>query len=156
MIPVILLAFVLGLQQEAPYKPNDEFEIKFDLSFKQRLQGDHKPVHLNETRKEFERRTSTATLPFLNLKIKILKTQPQELKVKVVRDVKSLVMTKKVSEGMEFKLVPGFTDDIKDHIEGYRYVIDFLDSDRKTVSRILIEFDESGNYFVNGEKRGKI
>ena len=156
MVRAILLACVLILQEDVPYKANDDFEIKFDLSFKQRAQADHKSVHLSETRKEYERRTSTAMLPFLNLYVKVLKAQPDEVKLRVTRDDDVVVVTKKVSEGMEFRLVLGFTDDIKDQIQGYKYELYFLNSDKKPARRILIEFDKTGNYFVNGEKRGKI
>ncbi len=57
---------------------------------------------------------------------------------------------------MEFDLRLGFVDDMKDHVSGYLHVITFYDDDRNPVSQIVIEFDKDGNYFVNGQQRGKV
>jgi len=156
MMYSVLIAFFVLIQDEAPLKSKEDFEIKFDLSFKQRSHANESTVHLNETHAEHEKRVSTTPLPNLKLLVKILKVQPAEVKLKVIKDDTSAVLTKKITQGMEFRLELGFTDDIKDRISGYKHVIQFLSSEKKVLSRIVIEFDEDGNYFVNGEKRGKV
>lgn len=156
MVCSVLIAFLICIQ-EPPFKSKEDFEIKFDLSFKQRNHSaDTRTVHLSETRAEQEKRTSSTPLPYLKLMVMILNVQPEEIKLKVVKDDKSAILTKKTEVGMEFKLELGYTDDIKDHVSGYKHEIQFLSSDKKVLSRILIEFDQDGNYFVNGEKRGKV
>ena len=155
MISVFLFLFFIHVQEEAPFKPKEDFLIKFDLAFKQRPH-EPKPVHIEETRDEYEKRTSSTPLPYLKLLVKIIEVQPEELKVRVIRDDKTNLLTKKTSQGMEFKLDLGYTDDIKDRILGYKHVIQFLSSKKEVLSQIVIEFDKEGNYFVNGEKRGKV
>jgi hypothetical protein len=157
MIRILWLGMIVMIQEEFRYKPKEDFEINFDLSFKQRsFTDEEKIVHLNETRAEHERRTSHHPLPYLVLKIKILKTDITESRVKVIRDDKATVLSKKAEEGMEFKLDVGFTDDVKGQIRGHKHIIHFFGADKKEVSRILIEFDAAGNYMVNGERRGKV
>jgi hypothetical protein len=157
MVFTALIVFLLYTQNDAPFKAKEDFEIKFDLSFKQRTHSaDNKTVHLNETRAEHEKRTSATPLPYLKLMVKIIRVPAEEVKLKVIKDDANTVLSKKVESGMEFKLDLGFTDDIKDKISGYKHVIQFLSSDKRILSRILIEFDNEGNYFVNGEKRGKV
>ncbi|MFZ2907210.1 MAG: hypothetical protein WAZ98_13490 [Cyclobacteriaceae bacterium] len=155
MIAILSLLLLIGFQ-EAPYKAKDDFEIKPALLFKQRGHSDNSSVYPNETRKEHERRTSSEPLPYLQLQVKLLKTQPAEAKVRVIRDNGFTLLNKKITEGLEFQLEAGFSDDIKDRISGYKFEINFLSSEKEVLSRILIEFDEEGTYFVNGEKRGKI
>jgi hypothetical protein len=146
-----------SLFQEIAFKPQTEFEIKFDMSFKQRDQTSEKTtINLHETQAEHARRTQTETLPYLVLHIKLTKIQPNEIKTKVIRDNQVMVFNKKIEEGLVLKLDVGFTDDIKDQIKGYKHEIQFLAADKTILNRILIEFDKDGNYFVNGEKRGRV
>lgn len=157
MILTALITLILFSQDEVPYKAKEDFEIKFELEFKQRIHTDAgRTVHLDESRSDYEKRTSATVLPYLKLSVKILNVNASEAKLKVTMDDHELVYSKKVTAGMEFKLEPGFTDDVKDRVSGYKHVIQFYSSDKKVVSRIVIEFDEDGNYFVNGEKRGKV
>ncbi len=155
MINPLLILLFIGLSDEVPYKPKDDFEVKFDLAFKQREHGE-KAVYVDETHSERARRTSVAPLPYLKLFVKIKRVEQGEVKLKVVRDDKSVLFSKKVVQDMEFKLELGFTDDIKDRVSGYKHVIQFLSAKKEVLSRIVIEFDKDGNYFVNGEKRGKV
>ena len=155
MIYRLLILVVAFFQEEIPFKPKDDFEVKFDLTFRQRTY-EAKSVYIDETRAEHQKRTNLAPLPYLKLIVKVKRVQPEEIKLKVVRDDKSTILTKKTESDMEFKLDVGFTDDIKDRISGYKHVIQFLSSKKDVISRIVIEFDKEGNYFVIGEKRGKV
>lgn len=156
MFGTVFVSLLLLFQENPPFKPSEDFEIKFDLTFRQRTQLDNKTVHLTETGKERERRTNSTPLPYLKLHIKLLKIHPDEIKLKVIKDDKNFVLNKKIKESIELRLDVGFTDDVKDRISGYRHVIQFLSVDKKVLSVIVIEFDEEGNYKVNGELRGKI
>jgi hypothetical protein len=65
-------------------------------------------------------------------------------------------INRKAELNKEIKLDIGFTDDIKDRTIDPEYVITLLSADKKPVSRIVIYFSESGDYIVNGTKRGRI
>lgn len=156
MFSALSFCLLLIFQNDPPFKPAEEFEIKFDLSFKQRSQLDNKTVHLTETEKDNERRTNSTPLPYLILHFKLLKIQPDEVKLKIIKDDKNLVLNRKIKDNVELQLEVGFTDDVKDRISGYKHVIQFISADKKVLSVIVIEFDEEGNYKVNGELRGKI
>lgn len=156
MIGTILFSLLLIFQDDPPFKPTEDFEIKFDLSFKQRSQLDNKTLNLTETEKDKERRTNSTPLPYLILHFKLLKIHPDEIKLKVIKDDKNFVFNRKIKESVEFRLDIGFTDDVKDRISGYKHVIQFFSEEKEVMSIILIEFDKEGNYYVNGVKRGKV
>jgi hypothetical protein len=152
--PFLILLFV-AITDDVRFKPKDDFEVRFDLTFKQRMH-DEKTVYVDESRAEREKRTISTPLPYLKLFVKIKRVEPEEIKLKVIRDDKNTMVSKKAEQNMEFKLELGFTDDIKDRVSGYKHVIQFLSAKKDVLSRIVIEFDKDGNYFVNGEKRGRV
>ena len=157
LLIIWLLSIVVPLIQDIPYKPQDDFNIKFDLSFKQRDSAiGSTTFNMSETRAEHERRTSTDQLPYLLLHVELKKVAAGEVKGKIIRDEKDVIFNKKIKEGLLIKLDVGFTDDLKDQIKGYKHEIQFIKENKSISSRIVIEFDKEGNYFVNGEKRGKI
>ena len=157
MISVPAIALILLAQDTVPFKAKEEFEIKFELSVKQRPYSDNtRTIRYAETTDERDKRTGVELLPYLKLNVKIIVVHPNEAKLKTFKDEGVASFSKKTESGMEFKLDLGFLDDIKDRIGGYKYVIQFYTMEKAEVSRIVIEFDTEGNYFVNGEKRGKI
>lgn len=157
MISITAIALIFFTQDTRPLKPIEEFAVKFELSVKQRpYPYQTETVRLAETKGEHDKRTSTDLLPYLKLNVKIITLHTNEIKLKVFKDEGSTVFSRKTESGMEFKLDLGFTDDIKDRVTGYKYVIQFYTQEKKEFSKIIIEFDAEGNYFVNGEKRGRI
>ena len=151
----ILWAFsiiIFLLQDETPFKPNEEFELKLDLQFKQRPRDDYNKVDL-------ERRTlptSGMNAPYLYLNLKVLKAVPEEVRVKIVKNDGEILLSKKFDPNVILKLDLGFTDDIKDRVSAHQYLVTFFSKDKDALSRIEIFFEKDGTYLVNGEKRGKI
>ena len=146
----ILSAFLL--QDPIPYKANDEFELKLDLQFKKRP-----PPDLNKV--DLEKRTlptSGMNGPYLYIDLKVIKPIAEEYRVKVIKNERDLLLSKKFDPSTVIKLDLGFTDDIKDHISPHHYMITFFSKDKDPLSRIEIFFEKDGTYIVNGEKRGKI
>ena len=147
------LAIVLFFfQDETPFKPKEEFELKLDLQFKQRPRTDYNKI-------EMDRRTlptSGMNAPYLYLNLKVLKDIPDEVRVKVVKNNGETVMARKFDTSVILKLDLGFTDDIKDRVSGHQYIVTFLSKDRDALSKIEIFFEQDGTYLVNVEKRGKI
>jgi hypothetical protein len=157
MFLIVFFSLILFFQEEVPLKSKTDFEVKFEMSFKQRQASDESlTVRYDETASDREKRTNLDPLPYLTLRVKILKLQDGEIRMKVIKDNKSTVMNKKTATNQEVSLEVGFVADAKDQISGYKHVVQFLSSDKKTVSQIIIEFDKEGNYLVNGEKRGKV
>jgi hypothetical protein len=157
MFGAVFFTLLLVFQEDPPFKPAEDFEIKFDFSFKHRTSQEHTSVHMEETIEERQRRLSANPLPYLSLVVKILNIQAKEVRLKVIKDDLHTILNKrKIEKGMEFTIEVGFTDDVKDKLSGYKHVVQFLSEEKKVISIILIEFDEEGNYSVNGEKRGKV
>lgn len=154
-----LICFVLiGLFnfQDIPYKPDNEFTIKLDLSFKQRPPAAGNTYNFDETSREYEKRNMPGPTPYLILQVSIDSASHGETKLKIFRKDKKIVLTKKVSKGLQFPLEVGYTDDLKDQMNNSYHVIYFYNSKKKIISQIEITFNKDGDYLVNGVKRGKI
>ena len=148
----ICILSVFLWQDAVPYKGNDEFELKLDLQFKKRP-----PPDLNKV--DLEKRTLPASgmnAPYLYIDLRVLKPVPEEYRVKVVKNERDVLLSKKFDPSTVIKLDMGFTDDIKDYISPHHYMITFFSKDKSPRSRIEIFFEKDGTYIVNGEKRGKI
>lgn len=151
------LVFCSVVLSDVPFKSKDEFDLQFELSFKQRPQatGNYQ-VNYSQTRAEHDRLSSTDPLPFLTLNMTILKASADEKRLRVVRDTSTVIMSRKVTVGMKFPIEVGFTDDARDQVKGFHHRVSFYNSDKQEVSRIDIVIDKDGNYFVNNQQRGKI
>lgn len=145
---VIILAFLF--LQEVPFKSKDEFEVKLDYQLKQRPLPDHNTVHLG---KDYER--NPGVLPYLVLNIKLLKLPSEKMRVRVTTNLREKAFYKKVDLNSLVELDLGFTDDMKDRVSAHQYTLTFITPDKTPVEAIVINVDEDGSFFVNGEKRGK-
>jgi hypothetical protein len=151
MKAAFLLFCLLSFQQEIPFKPKEQFEIKLDFKFKQRV--------TNSSLVELDRSVSTTTgtlLPYLYVNINVLKLDEGEIRMRIENSQGQMIYNKKVEPGDIAKLDLGFTDDIKDGISSRQYEIYFISKDKKRLSRISIAFEKDGTYLVNGEKRGRL
>jgi hypothetical protein len=158
MKPLILIILgLLSFQEDLPYKPSDEFDLKLNFEFKDRGAGrDPNKIEMNQTLKEQEKTRGSGLLPYLYLNLKIVKQAPNEVRVKVIENSSKNVYNKKFDASTVLKLDLGFTDDIKDRVGAYEYTVIFLNEDKDQVSKIVIYFEQDGTYLVNGETRGKI
>lgn len=141
--------------QDIPYKKDDEFSLRIQLEFKSRPPADAEQVKVVETMAEYQKRTATTPLPYLYLYLTFSHLQSDEVRFVVAKGGKGF-MNKKAELNKEIKLDLGFTDDIKDRTVEADYVITLMNENKKPVSRIVIYFTESGDYLVNGVKRGRI
>lgn len=156
MVLVAALFLLSCFQDDVPFKPDDEFAIKFVFTFNKRGEANKTDLVLSQVATSTYDRPDTSPLPFMEVTLELLKKSENEVKIKVIRDNDFPVTKKKITEGMKMSVFSGFVDDIKDQVAGYNHVIYFLDKDGTAVSKIVIEFDEEGFYTVNGKKRGKL
>ena len=99
---------------------------------------------------------SGMSAPYLYLHLKVLKLIPEEVRIKVVKNNSQVLLARKFDPNVVLKLDLGFTDDIKDRVTAYQYLITFLTKEKSELSKIEIFFEKDGTYLVNGEKRGKL
>ncbi|HYC86645.1 MAG TPA: hypothetical protein VEB86_15540 [Chryseosolibacter sp.] len=150
-----ILIFSLFLQ-EIPYKAAEDFEIKLEYQFKQRPPAETTTViRYDESQKERDRRMSTAMLPYLMIRVNLLKVPVEEVRVKAIDNLNHALLNKKIKGGDSFLLDLGFTDDVKDRVAPHEYNLYFLSPDKAQLSRIHLFVEEDGTFLVNGEKRGK-
>lgn len=152
---LILVCWPSSFQDNVPLKAADEYACKLNLSFKTRSGDTQKVVSFTETVGEREKRMSTTPLPYLKINLLLIKLQPEELRLQILTK-DGVFKNKKITESEVVELDLGYTDDIKDGISPREYQVFFLNKDKKAVSRIDIRFEESGDFFVNNEKRGRI
>lgn len=147
---ILLLFILLSRQDDVPFKPNEEFELKLNFEFKTRVTD--KTVAFTDG----STKPSVGPLPYLNANLKVLKLGTEEVRVRVLRNRGDNLMARKAEPDMLIKMDMGFTDDIKDQVTANEYTILFLSKDKTPLSKIQILFHRDGTYLVNGEKRGKV
>src|SRR5687767_13197272 len=106
----IFIGCVALFFQEVPLKPKEEFDLKLQYEFKQRDQLASNSVKFDETVGEHNRRTNTSLLPYVGIKLKLLKYIPEEVKVKVTDNLEHLVLNKKIKQDDVIFINLGFTD----------------------------------------------
>jgi hypothetical protein len=143
-----------AMLQGVPYKPNDEFDIKLQYEFRQRVMNEGSTIHPDGSGASV-RKTSSSMLPHLEIRLKPVKLQPEEVRLRIVDNRGTTVFSRKVKEGDVALINMGFTDDVKDRVSAHEYTASFLNADRKEMSRIVITVHEDGTFLVNNEKRGK-
>ena len=152
---VLFMSFFI--QDQIPYKPSEEFDLKLNFEFKDRSSGrDPNKIDMDLSPKEYHKKNGAGILPYLHLNLRILTQQSNEMRVKVIENGNKNVLNKKFDASTVLKLDCGFTDDIKDRVGPYEYTVVFLNEDKDPVSRIVIYFEKDGTYLVNGQNRGKI
>jgi hypothetical protein len=149
---VVFLSFWLPVE-DAPYRAGNDFEAKLKFELKPRHAAPVAPGFSNVRREPYQ---PPPLLPYLSIDFKVLKLHPGEVRVRVEDGSGETVLSRKVTEGAELPLTLGFTDDLKGHPGGSAYAIYFLTQDREITSRVVIFFEQSGIFRINGEPKGKI
>ncbi len=156
LLPLLFFVSVAKAQtSEAPFKPNEEFQLTVDYKFKPRPTANNSNLNIDYTNDSFQRKSADGPLPYLGINFKMLKIKDNEVRVKVVNNANRTVLTKKAKEGEEFKIDMGYTDDMKDRVSPFEYNILFLSAEKAEISRVHLFILEDGTFLVNGEKRGK-
>jgi len=146
--------FFTAMQQDVRYKPNDEFDVKLQYEFRQRI-IEHATIYPSDGSGASVRKASSTLLPYLDIQLKMLKLHRDEVRLRIVNNKGESVYGRKVKEGDVASINIGFTDDVKDRVSAHEYTATFLTADRKEISRIVITVNEDGTFLVNNEKRGK-
>jgi hypothetical protein len=151
---LLSLFFVLVILQSVPFKPKDEFDVSIDLKLKQRPMQTTSTVHLGDDANGLKK-NSSSMLPYLMLKVKLLKLSENEVRFRVANNFDRRFIQKKIGKTQVITLDAGFTDDIKGKVTASEYVVTLLTDEKADINRIVITIEEDGTFLVNGEKRGK-
>lgn len=149
------LLIVFNRQIEPQFKPSGDFELKIEYIFKERPPTDRQVVLLDDESNGKASKSSAGQLPYLQIQLKVLSLTNQEKRIRVTDTGGRIVYNRKAEAGTVIKLDWGFTEDIKYRLVSHEYAVQFLDEDKKTISRIYMFIEEDGTFSVNGETRGK-
>jgi hypothetical protein len=136
-----------------PYKLSSEFELMIDYKFQDRPFIDRTKEVYDVSEKG--KRADSGPLPFLTLKLKLLKLSDEEVKVRIVNSAGNMIINHKANEDMAVSFDVGFIDDVKDRISPHEFTILLYSSSKKVTSRIHLLIMEDGTFMVNNEKKGK-
>lgn len=149
---LLIVFFLLSLQDSIPYKAKDEFELKMDYQFKQRISEDRQVLDYRETRPK-----SSGPLPYLTLDLKILRMNEGEERIRIYDNKNTFNLTKKLKADTVVKLDLGYTADIKDRVTAHEYTVLLIgENSKEAISKIVIHVEEDGSFLVNGEVRGRL
>ncbi len=148
----LILFILLTVQDNIPFKAKDEFELKMDYQFKQRISEDRQVLDYRETRPK-----GTGPLPYLTLDLKILRMNEGEERIRIYDNKNTFNLTKKLKADTVVKLDLGYTADIKDRVTAHEYIVLLIgENSKEAVSKIVIHVEEDGSFIVNGEERGRL
>ena len=147
---ILLIGLLAFTQRDVPLKPFSDFSVEVNYSFKER------PVNANAPAYSAERSHQGDPLPFLALKVKILKASPEEVRVRGVNSAKKILFSRKLELNEVINVEMGFMEDIKERIPEASHEINIytLTSKKVEVFKIHIVVAEDGAFMVNGERRG--
>ncbi len=97
----ILLLFVLALmvQSEVAFKPNDEFSLELNYAFKQRPASDISTFEYEGNQEERDKaKYGGGPLPYLIVQIKLLKLNPQEVRMRCTNNKGEVLVTRKAED----------------------------------------------------------
>ncbi len=106
LISSLILCFLY--QDQVPYKPSEEFEIKIDYIFKERPSADRQTINFDQTDKEKKQIDAVGDMPYLRIELKVLTISESETRVRVINSDGNLVYNKKAAPGMLIKLDWGY------------------------------------------------
>ncbi len=150
---VLVLIGIRGHAQDAPFKPETEFDFKFDYTFKERMLNEKPDYQAQDPDKK---QTSTGPLPYLKTELRLLKLNEDEVRIRVINHKGTTVVNRKANTDTVVKIDWGFSDDVKDKIASHSYTVLFMNDDKEILSRITLHADSDGTFLVNGQKRGRL
>lgn len=150
----VFFLFFVGFQDDVvPYKPDDEFQVNIDLSFKIK-ESKYGLSTYNQNGERMDR-VSSKPLPFLNVSVNQFKVQGDEVKVVAV-DSKGKTLTKKnVSTDLVLHFDMGFVDDLKKGTANNQIFIYLLSQEKKKLRKITFAVTATGVFEVNGKWHGQ-
>ncbi|MBX2917040.1 MAG: hypothetical protein KF856_17350 [Cyclobacteriaceae bacterium] len=150
---ILLVGLSARAQEEAPFKPETDFEFKLDYSFKERLVQERADYEAYDPDKKVK---SSGPLPYLKTELKLLTLAANEVRVKIINNKGTTVLNRKATVGTILKIDWGFSDDVKDQVTSHSYTVLLMSDDKKIQSRITLHADSDGTFLVNGHKRGRL
>ncbi|HNP19724.1 MAG TPA: hypothetical protein PKL31_14900 [Fulvivirga sp.] len=155
MIFTFIFGFTLFLnpqqELEVPYLSLDSFEYVLDYSFKNKPIPEKNTVYL-----EREPVHKLHPLPYVKMTFSIDGNKYNYFRYKIIDNFQNKVKSSKIKGLEEINLDLGFAADIKDRITAYSYSIIFYDESKTPQSKIVINFSEDGDMFINENLLGKI
>ncbi|HEY5823758.1 MAG TPA: hypothetical protein VIT44_05310 [Cyclobacteriaceae bacterium] len=149
MINVLLFLLLIVSQNEVPYKPQEEFDLKLHYDFRPKDEVVKGPTDFTMMGMNDQK---NAPLSFITLTVKWIKLPNNETKLKVI-DNKGTVTGKKIKEGAMYTLPIGFAEDVKSGAKANEYNLVLMDSDKKEINRIHLVLKNNGGIIVNGEEK---
>lgn len=151
---VLLLVYSQNLkgQQSIPFEDKESYEFELDYNFKTKTVDNRDEVYQSK-RKAL---SGPTLLPYVKVFLTMTNLPKDRYRVRIIDDLGTKVLTKKLKPNMRIMVDMGYADDIKDGVGPHRYDIYFEDKEKNKLSKIVLDIDKDGNFFVNEKPYGKI
>ncbi|MGC4022834.1 MAG: hypothetical protein QM734_13240 [Cyclobacteriaceae bacterium] len=152
MKQLVICLIAIFLQSEAPFKPDDQFQVNVELKFKAKSNEYNRDLYAPGGVPIEKPKTEQGS--FLEVNIVNIKTLPEEVKVQIVDSQKKTLQRKKTSSE-DIHLELGFVDDLKSKTATSEVTIYFQSSKKENLSKIVLTINPDGEFLVNGKWHGK-
>ncbi len=136
---------------EVPYLPLESFQYELDYSFKTKP-----PPDVDYAYQDKVTVYKATPLPYVKMKFLVNEKLQKFYRVKVIDNNNKNIDNKKLKGQESFEVDMGYAVDIKDRISSYQFLILLFDEDKAPANKILVEFSEEGDMFINEKLVGRI
>ncbi len=147
VVVLVLSVFV----QDVPFKPSNEFEADVDLQFKTRPAAERPTYDVSGNKIEQQH----GMLTFLSVAISSIQSPRGEVRFKAIDSGNKNVASKKISPNTSYRFDMGFIEDLKKGVSPNTITIYFLNDKKEEVNKVVLQVTATGDFLVNGEKRGQ-
>lgn len=137
--------------QDIPYLSDEYYEYNMDYTFKAKPPDENK-FNPDGTKKL----TTTDVLPHVAMSFLFKDVPPGAYRVRIEDNRSNVLRNRKLKKGLKLVLDLGFAVDLKDQVAPNEYYILVQNKDKESISRIVIRFDPTGDFYLNDELYGKI
>jgi hypothetical protein len=136
---------------KVPFLEMDNFQFELIYTLKNKPQPENKNYYNGNVSI-----VKTETLPHVRIKILLDSIPISYVRYRIFTNTDNQLRSRKIRGIEEIDLDIGFTVDIKERIVAHSYTIIFYDNKKNSVSEIVINFSEGGEFFMNDQLMGKI
>ena len=152
VIVCIGLANVSYSQQTVPFRDENTYKLELKMDYKKVPPPDTQEFVPGQN----NTKNNTGFDFYITLQLHVLTLLETDFKLKCENNRGDLIFAKKLKKTGVFTIDAGRMADIKAGKTARKYTIEFLNSDKKAESVILLEFNEHNEFLVNNVVFGKI
>jgi len=148
---LLCLHFCAVIRQDIPYRDESTYKLSLKMEFKF-----ESAPNINKVDMVNKPNYNGASQMYLNASLKLLSLLDEDYKIRVVNNIGSVLVSKKLKSPDIFLVKLGFANHMKSQTSPNTFTIQFINKEKEITSQIILEIKENGDFMVNGKRFGKV